>query len=95
MSDQQELQEYLEDQCIVLSVDELEDEGITTVDDFQDYFIGCYPSVEEFCEELFYELYHDEGSTPQWVLNHISWKDVWDCELRHDHRQIGDYFFTI
>ena len=93
MSNQQELQEYLEDQCITLTTDELEDEGITTVDDFQDRFYGCYPSVEEFCEEIFYET-HETDSIPQWVLNHIDWESVWECELRHDFIQVDDYIFN-
>ena len=95
MSDQERLEEYLEDECITISVDELDDEGITNRDEFVDRFQGCYDSGAQFSEELFYEYHHDESKqTPSWVLNHVDWSSVWECELRHDFVQVDDYIFN-
>ncbi len=86
-------------------IQELDDYGIETVEQFEDAYAGCfesqpYTSAEaQFCEELADDCgYMGNTNLPSFIANHIDWQAVWDCELRHDYFTIeadGDtYFFS-
>ena len=84
---------------------ELDDYGIETVEQFEDAYAGCvdapaFVSPEAmFCETLADDCgYMGNTNLPSFIANHIDWQAVWDCELRHDYFTIeadGDtYFFS-
>jgi len=74
--------------------------GIENVDQWEDAYVQSLPSrwnVEaQFTEQLMDDLGYlswngpNEGPLPDFMLNHIDWQAVWDCELRHDYSTI-DY----
>jgi hypothetical protein len=68
-------------------ISELESEGITTADEFQDRFeteveseSDLYDWVEQLMDDSMY--LHD---VPDFIKNHIDWESVWNCEMRHDY----------
>tara|TARA_R100001463_G_scaffold44005_2_gene91583 strand:+ start:362 stop:727 length:366 start_codon:yes stop_codon:yes gene_type:complete len=86
-------------------IQELDDYGIETVEQFEDAYAGCFESQPctsaeaMFCEELADDCgYMNETNLPNFIAYHIDWQAVWDCELRHDYFTIeadGDtYFFS-
>ena len=75
--------------------EELDDNGIETVEQFEDAFAGSYDGYgskspeAQFTEELVSDCgYLDENSMPGFVTSHIDWQEVWDCEMRHDYTTI-------
>jgi len=75
----------------------LDDNGIETVEQFQDAYAGQYDSAAAFAEQLCDDCgYLCETNLPSWIVNHIDWQAVWDCELRHDYTMsdVGGYFFS-
>jgi len=84
---------------------ELDDYGIETVQQFEDAYAGCFESSgftsaeAIFCEELADDCgYMGNTNLPSFITNHIDWQSVWDCELRHDYFTIEisgeSYFFS-
>ena len=78
---------------------ELVDNGIETVEQFEDAYAGDYSSGADFAEQLCDDCgYLCETNLPSWIVNHIDWQAVWDCELRHDYCTIEydgvTYFFS-
>ena len=80
---------------------ELDDNGIETAEQFKDAYAGQYDSgaifAEQLCDELGYlSSYAPAGPIPDFILSHIDWQAVWDCELRHDYTMsdVGGYFFS-
>ena len=62
------------------------DNGIETVEQFEDAYSGQYRDGAEFSETLVPDCgYLEESSLPTFITNHIDWEDVWECELRHDY----------
>ena len=62
------------------------DNGIETVEQFEDAYSGQYKDGAEFSEKLINDCgYLEESSLPTFITNHIDWEDVWECELRHDY----------
>tara|TARA_B100001250_G_C19586246_1_gene694329 strand:- start:233 stop:556 length:324 start_codon:yes stop_codon:yes gene_type:complete len=62
------------------------DNGIETVEQFEDAYSGQYRDGAEFSETLIDDCgYLEESSLPTFITNHIDWEDVWECELRHDY----------
>ena len=62
------------------------DNGIETVEQFEDAYSGQYRDGAEFSETLVSDCgYLEESSLPTFITNHIDWEDVWECELRHDY----------
>ena len=65
---------------------ELDDNGIETVEQFEDAYAGQYDSGADFAEQLCDQLgYLSESNLPNFISNHIDWNAVWNCELRHDY----------
>jgi hypothetical protein len=62
------------------------DNGIETVEQFEDAYSGQYKDGAEFSETLVSDCgYLEESGLPTFITNHIDWEDVWECELRHDY----------
>ena len=64
--------------------------GIENTEQWEDAYVQSMPSswsVEaQFTEQLMDDLgYSCETNLPSWIVNHIDWQAVWDCELRHDY----------
>jgi len=69
--------------------------GIENVDQWEDAYVQSMPSrwnveaqfVEQLMDDLGYLSWNgpNEGPLPDFMLNHIDWQAVWDCELRHDY----------
>ncbi len=78
-------------------MEELDDNGIETVEQFEDAYAGQYASGADFAEQLCDEYgYLWESYLPTFISNHIDWDAVWNCELRHDYTMsdVGGYFFS-
>ena len=78
-------------------MEDLDDNGIETVEQFEDAYAGQYDSGADFAEQLCDNCgYLSESNLPTFISNHIDWQAVWDCELRHDYTMsdVGGYFFS-
>ena len=83
---------------------EINDYGIENVDQWEDAYVQSMRTssrVEaQFTEQLMDDLGYlswdgpNEGPLPDFVLSHIDWQEVWDCELRHDYFTIEDGEYT-
>ena len=81
---------------------ELDDNGIETVEQFEEAYAGQYDSAAIFAEQLCDDCGYlssdgpNEGPIPDFILSHIDWQAVWDSELRHDYTMsdVGGYFFS-
>ncbi len=83
---------------------EITDYGIENVDQWEDAYVQSMRTsihVEaQFTEQLVDDLGYlswdgpNEGPLPDFVLSHIDWQEVWDCELRHDYFTIEDGEYT-
>ena len=87
---------------------EINDLGIENVDQWEDAYVQSMPSsfrveaqfTEQLMDDLGYLLWDgpNEGPLPDFILSHIDWQAVWDCELRHDYCTIDydgvTYFFS-
>jgi len=85
---------------------EINDLGIENVDQWEDAYVRSMPSssrveaqfTEQLMDDLGYLLWDgpNEGPLPDFILSHIDWQAVWDCELRHDYTMsdVGGYFFS-
>ena len=77
-------------------IDELSDNGIETVSDYEDAFYGYndeYHAERYFAEEFVNEIESIQDSI---VYAAIDWQDVWDHQLRYDFSTIvmdGTTFF--
>ena len=60
------------------------------ISEFYDAFVGYYSSHTDFGWEIMEESCVD---LPDWVVSHIDWDGVWDCELRHDFFEENGYYF--
>ena len=68
----------------------LDDEGMTSADDFTDRFEGefdtdteLYEWVEQMIDDSMYLK-----DVPDFIKNHINYEDIWNCELRYDYTNI-------
>jgi len=72
-------------------IEELDDNGIETVEQFEDAFAGSYDGYgskspeAQFTEELVSDCGYLENDLPSFISNHIDYQEIWDCELRHDY----------
>ena len=72
-------------------IEELDDEGIETVEQFEDAFAGSYDGYgslsgeAQFCEELVSDCGYLENDLPSFISNHINYQEIWDHELTHDY----------
>lgn len=83
---------------IIEFIEELDDIGITTANEFEDAFYGesdAYHAEREFAEEFVCELEYNLKDSL--VFAAIDWQDVWDHQLRYDFSTIetsnGTFFF--
>ena len=83
---------------------EINDYGIENVDQWLDAYVcsmrTTYNVEAQFTEQLMDDLGYlswdgpNEGPLPDFVLSHIDWQEVWDCELMHDYFIIEDGDYT-
>ena len=79
-------------------IEELDDYGIETVEQFEDAFAGSYEGRKsaygnaasqspeaQFCEELVSDCGYLENDLPSFISNHINYQEIWDHELTHDY----------
>ena len=52
--------------------------------------------TEQLVDDLGYFSWDgpNEGPAPDFIIAHIDWQAVWDCELRHDYFTIEDGEYT-
>ena len=94
-----ELYDMIEDRCPEFTkldaeqcqefMDELSEHGITTAEQFEDayfYQTDSWNAERDFAEYVTTEI--NCVDIPDYILNHIDWQSMWDCNLRFD-------FFTI
>ena len=65
----------------------LDDEGITSADDFTDRFEGEFQyrrDLMEWVEEMIDSTEYLKD-VPAFISNHIDYESIWDCELRFDY----------
>jgi len=95
-TEQQALFDYIQDIIEYADealIEELDDNGIETVEQFEDAFAGSYDDntygskspEAQFCEELVSDCGYLENDLPSFISNHIDYQEIWDCELRHDY----------
>ena len=80
-------------------IEELEDLGVTTEEQFDDSYSGCYRDKETFCEDFIGECYSEQlENLPTWLEHAIDWELVWYQTMRHDYIEIKvndeTYFFN-
>lgn len=79
---------FLDWQGIVLFENEVDWDEL--VERFNYHYCGEFDHNEDFvvtcCEGMYDEI-------PSWVVRHIDWDDVWNCELRHDFFEEGGHYF--
>ena len=83
---------------------EINDYGIEDVDQWDVAYVcsmrTTYNVEAQFTEQLMDDLGYlswdgpNEGPLPDFVLAHIDWQEVWDCELSHDYFIIEDGDYT-
>ncbi len=86
------VQQVIEDTDELL-IEELDDNGIETVEQFEDAFAGTYDDDSygskspeaQFCEELISDCGYLENDIPSFISNHIDYQSIWDRELIHDY----------
>jgi len=92
--EQQALFDYVQDVIEgtdELLIEELDDNGIETVEQFEDAFAGSYDGYgstspeAQFTEELVTDCGYLENDFPSFISNHIDYQSIWDCELIHDY----------
>lgn len=81
-------------------MDELEDIGITSANDFEEAYEYTHDSYSSYAEKEFAEYWCIEvmdARIPEIVLSAVDWQDVWDHNLRYDFNYIetvnGTFFF--
>ena len=71
-------------------IEELDSEGITSSDEFEDRFEGEFDygyDLLGWVEELIDSSGYLEN-VPDFIKNHISYEEIWQCELRYDYSTI-------
>jgi hypothetical protein len=81
-------------------MNELEDIGITSANDFEEAYEWTHDSYSSYAEKEFSEYWCIEvmgAEIPEIVLSAVDWQDVWDHNLRYDFNYIetvnGTFFF--
>jgi len=80
-------------------INELEGWGITTEEQIDDAYYGCYPSVENFVEDLCEDCYKDViDAMPTCMQTALDYELMWHQSFQHDFftvydRDSGDYYF--
>ncbi len=71
-------------------IEELDDEGITSAEDFTDRFEAEFEYKSELIDWVESHL-SDCGylsDVPEFIKNHIDYQSVWECEMRYDYSLI-------
>ncbi len=71
-------------------IEELDDEGMTTADEFMDRFEAEFESESDLIDWVESHL-SDCGylnDVPDFIKNHIDYQSVWECEMRYDYSTI-------
>ena len=72
-------------------MEDLDDYGIETIEQFEDAFAGQYDGYgsqspeAQFTEELITDCGYLENDLPSFISNHINYQEIWDHELTHDY----------
>lgn len=80
-------------------VSELDDYGIESEEQIDDAYYGCYPSVENFVEDLCEDCYKDViDALPTFMQTALDYELMWHQSFQHDFftiydRDSGDYYF--
>jgi len=69
-----------------------DDYGIETAMDFEDKFEAEFEGygdnqLAEYASNMVHECYQMQG-VPTFVLAHVDWEAVWNCELRYDYSEV-------
>ena len=88
----QQLQQEIEESGLMDSrpiefYQELVDQGIESLEQFEDSYQGQYNNGADFAENLCDDcgyLGSNQG-IPDFILNHIDWESVWSRELTFDY----------
>ena len=82
---------------IVQFTEELESYGITSIEQLEEAYSGCYRDEATFCEDLMSGIYSSEmDALPTWVHHAIDWELVWYQSLRYDYFTVyfdSEYYF--
>lgn len=79
-------------------IQELEGYGIKNEEDLDDAYVGCYPDVSTFCEDLLSDIYAEQiEEMPIFLQTAIDWELVWYQTMQKDNFAIyhgdGEYYF--
>ena len=80
-------------------INELDDYGIDTEEQIDDAYYGCYPSCENFVEDLCEDCYKDViDAMPTFMQSALDYELMWHQSFQHDFftvydRDSGDYYF--
>jgi len=94
------LAEYLESLGImegdgVEYLDDLAADNITDVEEFENLFVGVYDDEADFAQNWVTEVAEEDiPNSVSFLINHIDWQGVWECELRHEFFNVGHMFFS-
>ena len=66
--------------------------GIETAMEFEDHFEAEFAGygdsqLAEYAENMVNECYEMQN-VPTFILNHVDWEAVWNCELRYDYSEV-------
>ena len=100
-TDKQELVDTISDRTYYIIEEQEYEDFITLLDeefniqcamDFEDKFEAEFESygdsqLAEYAENLVSET-QDLSRVPDFILNHIDWEAVWNCELRYDYSEV-------
>ena len=82
-------------------IEQLESYGITTEEQFDDAYSGCYRDEATFCEDFIGECWSETlEAIPTWLETAIDWEMVWYQTMRFDYFTIETssyekYFFSL
>ena len=82
---------------IDMFIAELRSHGIDDVDQLEEAYSGCFPSVEAFCENLVEECYSEAlDAMPTFLQTAVDYEMVWHQNLQYDYIEIYfdyEYYF--
>ena len=85
------------EQLIDMFIKELQGYGLDDVEDLENAYSGCFPSVEAFCENLIEDCYsHELDQLPIFLQSAIDYEMVWHQSLQYDYFEIYfnyEYYF--
>lgn len=90
-----EIQEYLgladEEQAVMLAY--YKATNVFNPEEAMEAYVGIYTDGADFAESMCYDLFNISKDLPSWIVSHIDWQAVWDCELHHDYFEVDGVFF--